>query len=75
MLRADPAPAATAVDDAAPIRAMEARRIQASYGATSVWFGRHTRHWWALLPEARLVEASTPDRLGRAIVATRGHRG
>ncbi|MEV4000980.1 hypothetical protein [Actinomadura sp. NPDC049753] len=68
-------PADTAMDDPAPIRALEARRIQASYGATSVWFGRFTRRWWALLPEARLVEASTPDQLGRAITATRGHRG
>ncbi|MGI5201646.1 hypothetical protein ACQEU6_08700 [Spirillospora sp. CA-108201] len=57
------------------IRAAEARRIKAIYGVTSVWFGRFTREWWALVDRVQLVEGSTPDRLGEAIAAARGRGG
>lgn len=71
-MTSDRAPADTAVVDPVPIRVMEARRVQAQYGGVTVWFGYFTRSWWALLPEARLVEGRTPDRLGQAIAAARG---
>ena len=60
----------TAVIDPVPIRVLEARRIQDRYGAT-VWFGYFTREWWALVDQARLVEADNPDRLGEEIMAAR----
>ncbi|RKS79267.1 hypothetical protein BZB76_0719 [Actinomadura pelletieri DSM 43383] len=61
----------TARVDPIPVRVAEARRIQARYGATTVWFGYFTREWWALVDKARLVEGATPDRLGEAIMAAR----
>ncbi|RKS76500.1 hypothetical protein BZB76_1856 [Actinomadura pelletieri DSM 43383] len=61
----------TARIDPVPIRVAEARRIQARYGARTVWFGYFTREWWALVDDARLVEGATPDRLGEAIMAAR----
>jgi hypothetical protein len=65
-------------DDAAAIdliRAAEAHRVEAAYGVTSVWFGRFTREWWALVDRVQLVKGSTPDRLGEAIAAARSHGG
>ncbi|MEV3923269.1 hypothetical protein [Actinomadura coerulea] len=70
-MRGERLPDDTAVIDPVPIRALEARRIEARYGATAVWFGYFTRHWWALVDLAWLVEGKTPDRLGEAIVAAR----
>ncbi|GAA2302299.1 hypothetical protein GCM10010402_71600 [Actinomadura luteofluorescens] len=66
-------PGDTAVIDPVPIRVLEARRIEARYGATAVWFGYFTRRWWALVDLVWLVEGKTPDRLGEAIVAARKH--
>ncbi|WP_339155351.1 hypothetical protein [Actinomadura luteofluorescens] len=71
-MTSEQAPRDTAVIDPVPIRVMEARRIQDHYGGTAVWFGYFTRSWWALLPEARLVEGTTPERLGAAIAAASG---
>ena len=60
----------TAVHDLVPLCQAEARRLQARYGAL-VWFGHHTRGWWALVDRARLVEGKSPDQLGEAILAAR----
>ncbi|MCO5992220.1 hypothetical protein [Actinoallomurus rhizosphaericola] len=41
---------------------------------TVLWFGPHTRHWWAMLPARGrwcLVEAADPDELTGAIVRAR----
>lgn len=70
-MRGDQVPDDTAVIDPVPIRVMEARRIEARYDATTVWFGYFTRHWWALVDLSWLVEGKTPDRLGEAITAVR----
>ena len=48
----------------------EAERLQARYGAL-VWWGRHTREFWAVVDRVRLVEGETPDQLGEAILAAR----
>ena len=61
----------TAIIDPVPIRVLEARRIQAAYGATTVWFGYFTREWWALIDHTHLVEADNPDHLAHAILAAR----
>lgn len=47
--------------------------LQRRFPGATVWFGKHTFHWWAMLPRARrwvLVEAATPmqlaERMGEA---------
>ncbi|MBD2891363.1 hypothetical protein amrb99_02680 [Actinomadura sp. RB99] len=47
--------------------------LQRRFPGSTVWFGKHTFHWWAMLPRARrwvLVEAATPmqlaERMGEA---------
>lgn len=47
--------------------------LQRRFPGSSVWFGRQTQRWWALIPWAArwvLLEAATPmelaDRMGEA---------
>jgi hypothetical protein len=43
---------------------MTAREFAARFPGVAVWFGQHTRRWWALPPAGdRLVEAATIDEL------------
>ncbi len=40
--------------------------LQRRFPASSVWFGRHTFRWWAMMPRAGrwvLIEAATPMEL------------
>ncbi|WP_433244877.1 hypothetical protein [Actinomadura nitritigenes] len=40
--------------------------LQRRFPGSTVWFGKHTFRWWAMLPQARrwvLVEAATPVQL------------
>lgn len=60
----------TARFDVTPIRRAEIRDLEARFHVTA-WFGFHTREWWALVDGARLVGASTPARLGEAVMAAR----
>ena len=48
----------------------EARRLQARYGVL-VWWGPHTREFWAMVDRTRLVEGATPEALGQAILTAR----
>ncbi|WP_242908659.1 hypothetical protein [Actinomadura terrae] len=71
-----PVPEQTARLDAGPIQRAEATRIESYFLGVLVWFGHHTRRWWAYVPwpTPGLVEASTPDLLSDAIAATMGLR-
>ncbi|MBO2456547.1 hypothetical protein [Actinomadura violacea] len=60
----------TATFSAEPIHRAEADRFRELYGVTA-WFGHHTRKWWALVDQRDLVEGTTPERLGEAIMAAR----
>lgn len=62
-------PDVTARIDSRPIVRAEIHDLQRRFGVP-VWFGFHTRRWWALV-EDHLVEAATPARLGDAVMAER----
>ena len=53
----------------------EATRALARHYGVMVWFGRHTREWWAMVDNRVLVGARCPEQLGHAIAAAqRGSR-
>ncbi|MDL4815469.1 hypothetical protein [Actinomadura opuntiae] len=60
----------TAAFSAEPIHQAETRRFRERYGVVA-WFGHFTRNWWALVDCRTLVEGTTPERLGEAIIAAR----
>ena len=48
--------------------------LQRRFPGSSVWFGQHTFHWWAVMPGAGwwvLLEAATPMELARRMDAVR----
>ncbi|WP_018655920.1 hypothetical protein [Actinomadura flavalba] len=63
----------TAVIDLAPIHAAEVARLHGQFPAARVWFGHHTRRWWAM-DGACLVEGATPDDLMNALIAAEMRR-
>ena len=48
-----------------------ATQLRHRFPTVPVWFGEHTRHWWALAAD-RLVEAGTPQELAAAVAAVLG---
>jgi hypothetical protein len=49
--------------------------LQARFPGAVVWYGTHTRTWWAYLPigeRGRLVEAIGPEELARALADPHG---
>ncbi|WP_242906330.1 hypothetical protein [Actinomadura terrae] len=67
----------TAQLDATPIQRAEIARVESCFPGTRVWFGHHTREWWAYVPwpVPGLIEAATPDRLADAMAKGMGLRG
>ncbi len=61
---------AAAVSDVRPIQNDMTQVLARKYGVL-VWFGHHTREWWALVDGRVLVGARCPERLGRAIASVR----
>jgi hypothetical protein len=43
--------------------------LRRRFPAVCLWFGTSTRHWWAVL-NGHLIEARTPEELGRHIDLT-----
>lgn len=60
----------TAVSDVRPIQEDTAQALARKYGVL-VWFGHHTREWWALVDGRVLVGARCPERLSWAVAAAR----
>lgn len=51
--------------------AVEVARLRSAFPGVPLWFGFHTRRFWALVVHAgypRLVEATTPQKLAAAIM-------
>ncbi len=48
-----------------------AAALRRRFPGAVVWFGRFTRHWWAVVPVAdrfRLFEGASPDEITAAII-------